>query len=207
MLTKIVFALLWTLVFFLAVLLVLPFSYRGYANFKESRLIGGGKLEWAFGLLGVKIALHERRRYEILLLGWTVSSGEIESVQSGYKKSKGKKEKKKTSRKKPDIRELMKIGKVFLSKLLKVLGPDYIGIRGTYGFEDPAMTGLVSGFVAIAKNASKSADIAIYPEFTGEFVDMEAEFYGGFSLGRLAMLGLSTLLKKPVRSLLFAGRK
>lgn len=211
-LTKIAFALLWILVFFLAVLLLLlvvPFSYRGRMDFNGDGLSGEGKLEWAFGLLGIGISIKEEKRYEFSLFKRTVSSGVLGDKELEIKESKRKKKKEKKNLGKRDleIRELMKIGKNLLVKLHKALGPEYIGIHGRYGFEDPAMTGIVSGVVGISEEVSKSADIKLYPEFAGELVDVQAEFYGRFSLGRLAVLAISTVLKKPVRRLVFANGK
>lgn len=209
-LIKIAFALLWILVFFLVallLLLVVPFSYRGRMDFNEDGLSGEGKLEWAFGLLGIVISTKEEKRYEFLLFKRTVTSGTLGARKEKIKESKKKKEKKQRSKKDLEIRELIKIGKNLLVKLHKALGPDYIGIHGRYGFEDPAVTGIVSGVVGIAEEVSKSADIRLYPEFAGELVDVQAEFYGSFSLGRLAVLAISTVLKKPVRRLVFTNGK
>lgn len=211
-LTKVALILLWILVFFLAallLLLVIPFSYRGRINLKEHSLSGEGKFEWAFGFLGIGISIKEEKRYEFSLFKRTVSSGVWgdEQLETKESKRKKKKEKKNPGKRDLEIKKLMKIGKEFLSRLLKVMGPDYIGVHGKYGFEDPAITGMVSGLVTIAEGVSKSADIRLYPEFAGELVDVQAEFYGRFSLGRLAMLVLSTVLKKPVRKLVFTNGK
>jgi hypothetical protein len=80
-------------------------------------------------------------------------------------------------------------------------------LYGTYGFDDPSLTGMVSGAAAIIKAIIPNARVGLYPDFTREVLDLDFRAEGSMTVGSLAYQTIKTALKKPVRKILFRRKK
>ncbi len=96
----------------------------------------------------------------------------------------------------------------YIKKVLKVIKPKYLHIKGRYGFEDPSITGMASGIVGIINACVPHAKLQLYPEFTEEVMDFDLLVEGRMQMGTLAYHTLRTVLKKDIRKILFnKGKK
>ena len=91
--------------------------------------------------------------------------------------------------------------------MLNIVKPKYIHFYGTYGFEDPSVTGIVSGAAAVIKAMLPHAKVGLYPDFTQEIIDLDLLAEGSMTAGSLVYQTIRTVLKKPVRKILFRKKK
>jgi hypothetical protein len=80
-------------------------------------------------------------------------------------------------------------------------------LYGTYGFEDPSLTGIICGVTGIIKSIIPHARIHLTPDFTREVIDLDLRAEGSMVIGNLAYQTIRTVLKKPVRKVLFKKKK
>ena len=90
-------------------------------------------------------------------------------------------------------------------KLFKILRPKRFRVTGTVGFADPSTTGI---FVGVCEMVVMHFDIGKYVRLGGDFDSSKTEAHlkinakGSISLGRIVLLSIGLLLKKPVRTLI-----
>lgn len=196
-------------------LLLIPFNYKGKVlaadGFRAQLSFG-----WAGRLLGIKAEL-EGEAYDVSLTVLdrkiykfkTGSTGEQEeqAEPSLEEKAEGRKEKKGPSLKELANRTLINEIIDYFKRLLGIIKPRYLHLCGTYGFEDPSLTGIVSGTAGIIKGIIPYARLELTPDFTREIIDLELRAEGSVSAGNIAYQTLRTVLKKPVREILFRKKK
>jgi hypothetical protein len=160
-----------------------------------------GRVRWAGGLLRLELIRSEGI--------YQCSLGFL-----GLKKAIPKSEKKTPSRKKPRTKkrrassngnilsfvnpQLFFAVKAVLFKLVQAL---HLGLNlsGTYGFDDPSLTGITMGVIATLNRGSKSIDLN--PDFTKAVVDIRGRIRGWLSPFQIIVIGVKFFLKKPVRAI------
>lgn len=108
-----------------------------------------------------------------------------------------------------DLLERNFVNEVFgyLKKIFGILKPRNLYLRGVYGFEDPALTGFASGVISIAKSCFPNATIYLEPTFYDEVLRLDFKARGRIVLAPLMYQTIKTVLRKPVRRLLFKKKK
>lgn len=196
-------------------LLIIPVNYRGQVLTAE-----GLRVQLAFGwagkLLGISAEI-EGEDYDIALriLNKKVYTHKGKGQEAEKERSEGKTEKKaKDSKRKkgPGFKELTDrtlINEIleYFKRVLNIIKPKYMYLYGTYGFDDPSLTGMVSGAAAIIKAMIPHGRVGLYPDFTREIIDLDLCAEGSMTVGSLAYQTIRTALKKPVRKILFRRKK
>lgn len=205
--------LLYLLLFLLGLallLLIIPVNYRGQVltaeGFRAQLAFG-----WAGKLLGISAEI-EGEDYNITLrmLNKRVLKLKGKGQEGKKEKSEEKTEKKEKNKTKkgPGLKEIT--DRTLIDEILKyfkgvlnIVKPKYMHLYGTYGFDDPSLTGMVSGAAAIIKAMIPHARVGLYPDFTRVIIDLDLCAEGSMTVGSLAYQTIRTALKKPVRKILF----
>lgn len=212
--------LLYLLLFILGLallLLILPFNYAGQVLAADG-LKAQFALGWAWKLLGinaeiegedVNITLRVLNKKVYKFKGKTDREEEEQTLQQPEGKEK---EKKKKDRKGPKLKELADrtlINEIleYFRRVLNIAKPKYLHIYGTYGFDDPSLTGIVCGITGIIKSMIPHARLHLTPDFTQEVMDLDLRAEGSMVVGSIAYQTIRTVLKKPVRKILFRKKK
>lgn len=212
--------LIYLLLFFLGLLLLLlliPFNYTGQVLTSDGlrvQLILG----WAWKLLGINAEIQEedvditlrvmnKRVYKFKGRAGSEGEKEEESKEQQEKKEKGKKDRKGFSLKELTDNTLINEILAYFKRVLNIAKPKYMHLYGTYGFDDPSLTGIVSGIAGIIKSIIPHARIQLTPDFTQEIIDLDFRAEGSMVVGSLAFQTVRTVLKKPVRKILFRKKK
>ncbi|MBE6011540.1 MAG: DUF2953 domain-containing protein [Lachnospiraceae bacterium] len=99
----------------------------------------------------------------------------------------------------PDRDELIRLGKDFLKKSLKTFKVKIFFLKGRIGFESPDHTAYAIGALSVF-NAwiKKPYYIQVTPDFQEEKINLSIDSKGNIYLGRLCVLFIRFVLKKPV---------
>lgn len=196
-------------------LLAIPINYGGQVlttdGFRAQLNLG-----WAGQLLGIKADI-EGQDLDITLRVLEKNVYKLKSKETGTKKEKPeqkpeKKEKDKKEKRGPKLRELTDktvINEIleYFKRVLNIAKPKYIHLYGTYGFDDPSLTGMVCGAAAILKAMIPHGRFGLHPDFTREIIDLDLRAEGSMMLGSLAYQTLRTAMRKPLRKILFKKKK
>lgn len=212
---KILLFLLLSIVGLLIILLSIPIRYSGML------VTSGGlrvqlSLGWAWRLLGVNVE-RDREAYDITLRIFNRSIYKLERKKSEENaeqlkeqhEKKEKEEKKRGQFSLNDFTDRALINEIleYFKRVLDIAGPKYFQLYGTYGFDDPSLTGIVCGATEMIKAIIPNARLELTPDFTGEAMDLNLRVDGSVSAGRLVYQTIRTMLKKPVRKTLFGEKK
>ncbi|AWI06370.1 DUF2953 domain-containing protein [Clostridium drakei] len=206
---KVLGILLCIILFILALLLFIPFKYNLYYNINDSSNFEGTIL-WLFNLFKIKALQEENFKITLFIGNKAIrvisesEHSEIKEVKNDNKKSK----KTKTN----NIKSFME--KKFLScvfsyfkDMLKIVKPDEVKINGVYGFDDPCITGLLSGFIPIIAQVIPHSYINLNPVFDDDVIDIKASMCGKTFLFLMVFRTLKFILKKDVRKILLKKSK
>lgn len=193
-------------------LLIIPVNYRGQVLTAE-----GFRAQFAFGWAGKLFGISAEIKgedYDVTLriLDKRVHKLKSKGQEGEKKQSEQKTEKKAKEKKVPGFREITDgalINEIleYIKRVLNVVKPKYIHLYGTYGFDDPSITGMVCGAAAAIKPMIPHARVRLYPDFTQEIIDLDLRAEGSMTVGSLAYQTIRTVLKKPVRKILFRKKK
>lgn len=95
----------------------------------------------------------------------------------------------------------------YLKDIFIIIKPSRIKIHGTYSFQDPSITGILSGFILIANNVIPFTNISLQPSFDGEKININADISGQILLLTIILKTLKFILKREVRKSLFKKSK
>lgn len=196
-------------------LLIIPFTYSGEAQLYEGYRLRIN-LGWAWNFVKVRadvsddsvdVAFHflSKRVYKLN----DRKKGEEQSQKKAEKEKKKEKRNEKRGPRLKDItnKEFLKEILEYIKKVLSIAKPKYLHLYGSYGFEDPALMGIVSGFVGIIRSVLPDAKLALNPVFDDEIIDLDFRVKGSLTVGSVAYHTLRTVFKKPVRGILFKKNK
>lgn len=212
---KILLYLLLFLLGLVVLLMIVPFSYTGQVlsaeGFRVQVMLG-----WAWRLLGINAEIEGEAvdinlrvmNKKVYKLKSRADSEEGEKPQKqSEKKDKAKKDKKGLSLKALSDRTLINEILEYFKKVLDITKPKYLHLYGTYGFDDPSLTGMVCGMTGIIKSIIPNARLHLTPDFTQEIIELDFRAEGSVTLGSLAYQTIRTILKKPVRKIIFKKKK
>ncbi len=94
--------------------------------------------------------------------------------------------------------EFFRAVKKGVHKLLRALHLK-INIAGVYGFDDPALTGIVLGWIYALNIRNNS--INLKPDFTKEVIDLKGSLQGWLIPLQIILTAIGILLMKPVRAI------
>jgi len=212
---KILVSLLLIILGLLLLFLLIPFNYSGRViaadEFKAELAVG-----WAWKLLGINAELEgeavditlrvfDKRVYRFK--GNNAVEKEEPAEEKPQEQEKQKKQGKGFSIR--DITDKALIHEVldYFRRVLNIAKPKYMHLYGTYGFDDPSLTGMVCGLTGIIKGIIPHARLRLNPDFTQEILDLDLRAEGSMVVGNLAFQTLRTVMKKPVRKILFKKKK
>lgn len=208
------FLILLSLIF---LIIIIPFSYNLRCAYKDAQTSGDIAIKWAFGLIGIRYWWEEEKNYQLIIFGRGLKQKSInnknkdrEEKNKEKEKSKPKKikkEREKITHKEVKVKELIHILKLFLRKLIEILKPKYFRLYIRYGFDEPAIMGMMAGIIAIFTEQIHNANIYINTTFEEEVFEGEVELNGNLIVSRIIILILTTIFKKPVRVLIFRKKK
>ena len=212
---KILLYLLFFIVGLALLLLLIPFNYSGQVLAAEGFRVKFA-LGWAWKLLGINAEI-EGEAVAITLSMFNKRVYKLKSRKTGDKEEEPqplseKKEKEKKGRKgfslmdfadKTLINEILE----YFKRVLNIAKPKYFHLYGTYGFDDPSLTGIVCGVTGIIESIIPHAKVKLVPDFTEEVMDLDLRAEGSMFVGSLAYQTIRTVLKKPVRKILFRKKK
>jgi hypothetical protein len=210
---KIILYLLAALLFILLTLLIVPFSYKGEAAVDDG-VTFSYKVGWFWNLLNVRGSKSEESQKSEVYLGsrrlFTVKTkAEVEKASEEDDETK---EAKKAAKKENNLKSmfdinLIKEGLNYLKKIVKQISPKYLHLYGTYGFDDPSITGMTAGFIYTLQNIWPQSKIQLQPSFTEEILELDLKATGNIYAGKLVWDTARFLLKKDIRTKIFKRNK
>lgn len=194
-------------------LLVIPFSYSG-----EAMIFEGCKLKinlgWAWNFIKIRADIED----EDVSVTFRVLDKSVYRLKSDKSeeeeepKQKEPEKEKKRKKRGPALKDLTNkefIHEIseYIKKVISIAKPKYLHLYGTYGFDDPAFTGLACGFLGIVKAMVPDARLELSPVFDEEIIDLDFRVQGSMIAGTVAYQTIRTVFKKPVRRILFKKKK
>ena len=201
----------------LGLFLTLPFHYDGEMMLVEG-VIGNFTFGWPWRVFTVKGNVEKN----VSSFGLYFMNYKLLSFQESSKKVKEEvKEKEKVVKEKIErverrkgitTKELLErsfLNEIFgyLRRIFRILKPKNLYLKGVYGFEDPAVTGMASGVISIAKSCFPKANIHLEPTFYDEVLILDFKAKGSVVLAPLLYQTLRTILREPVRKIVFKKKK
>lgn len=214
---KIILYLLAALLLFVMTLLVIPFSYKGEAEVNDG-VSFSYRIGWFWNFINVRGSTQEDQQTASVFLGnkrvFTMKTRgehkdeeEAEDSKKDEDKKEEKEEKEKNSLKSMFDTNLIKEGFQYLKKIVKHLSPKYLHLYGTYGFEDPSLTGMTAGFIYSLQGIWQNSRIHLEPCFTDVVLDIDFKAEGRIYAGKLVYDTARFLLKKEIRTKIFRRNK
>lgn len=212
---KIILYLFAALLLILITLLIVPFSYRGEATV-YGEISFNYRVGWFYNLFNIRgTRVDDSQKTEVYLSNkrlFTIKS-KVKTEDEPEKEEDDKdKEEKKSAKKVNNLRsmfdtKLIKEGFKYLIKIVKQISPKYLHLHGTYGFEDPSITGMTAGFIYTLKGIWPQSKIQLQPCFTEEILELEFKAMGSISAGKLLWDTTRFVLKKDIRTKIFRRNK
>jgi len=212
---KILLYLLFFIIGLILLLLLIPFGYSGQvltADGFKAKLV----MSWAWKLLGINVEIEggdvktsfcilNKKIYKLKSTGAGKKKEQIKKQPD--KKGKEKKGGKGFSIKDITDRAVLNEFMEYLIKVLNIAKPKYFYLNGTYGFDDPSLTGIVYGVLETINSIIPGARLSLAPDFTREEIDIDLRAGGSVIMGSLIYQTVRTVLKKPVRKILFRKKE
>lgn len=194
-------------------LLVLPFDYSGQVLTADGFRVKLA-LRWAWKLLGISAEIEgEDVDIALCLLNARVYKLKGRDTRDKGKHSKVQKdEKKKKGRKSFELKdvtdkELMNEVIEYIKRMFCIIKPKQLYLSGTYGFDDPSLTGIICGAAGAIKSLIPHANLNLTPDFSQEILEIDLCAEGRIIVGSLAYQTVKTVFKMPVRKILFKKKK
>jgi len=187
------------LVFFVPIFFHLQIS-------KYNDLILWVKVNWFFNAIYCHIKKEENQNLVIILKIFGLQIRLKEGRAQKKKKGKIKKEKKFNFRallNKPFLTKVFQ----FIKKILKHIVPQEFRVRLSYGFDNPANTGILCGFVALFSTYFSEYDICLNPIFDQEILEGELFLKGRLLCFVITYYVLQLVLSKTFRKTIKEAKK
>lgn len=172
----------WLIIVLIIVLLIiiamLPVTISGESSRHSGTLGGNFALHW----LVLRVSYDFRDRRTEILMGRYRILKKKEKAGSGAKKPAKVKKKpvkrKKAPAKLPDVTYIRLAGPCFwlFRGIIRTVQFKYLKIYTVYGLEDPAYTGILTGFIhALYNSFGPEHDISFDPDFTARVLDWDVK--------------------------------
>jgi hypothetical protein len=204
--STVLICILWCLVALLGLIILAPLHFEVEGEYAES-LSFQGQVRWAGGLLSFAMV----RREGTFQWSWSFIGVKMAATE---KKGKTDKIEKASHRKKPDTQkgkgdsggsissylnpQLFMAVKEVIFKLLRALHLR-VNVSGTYGFDDPSLTGMTMGLMSALNSRKNTIDLT--PDFTREIFDIRGSMAGWIIPLQILVIAIVFLLMKPVRAI------
>lgn len=90
--------------------------------------------------------------------------------------------------------EVISRHKEHLGKFISIIKPKYVKIEGIYGFEDPYITGILSGFIGAISLLLPAHSIKLNPDFFNKVFNLEVKVEGKTRIILLIVITLKFLI-------------
>ena len=199
----------------LLLVLLLPFTYKLAMTWQGLESQGTASVSWAGGLFKGYFYWGADKGFEGRFLAFRLGGSSAKAKKKSATKekeaeAKPKKEKKKAKKTKEkikwhfkDIQQMIRLLKEALVSILKHIKWKHFRLWVRYGFDDPALTGLVTGICAVFYETLKRWQIYTEPAFMETCFEGELEMEGRLLVGYILWIGLKTICQQPLRSLIF----
>lgn len=97
--------------------------------------------------------------------------------------------------------DIIRAGFVFLKRLWRSLHLRKLDITGVYGFADPAVTGMLCGFIETFRHSQPVAVINLTPVFEEQLLAGRITACGRFFTGEIFLVLLRFAFSRPIRAL------
>ena len=102
----------------------------------------------------------------------------------------------------PDKGEIVNQVVLLIKRTLKAALPEQLDIRGSFGFEDPCRTGIITGVICTAEPfISQRIRLSVMPDFSRKILELKTLVRGKISIISLVVPFCKFLLSKPIRKL------
>jgi len=200
---KIIVYLLILIIGLILLFVIIPFEYEFKTKIDE-KIMAGVNLSFFKKILIIIMTYEDKETlFLIRVMGLTI-------IRKKIKKSNRKIKKEKLKKKKDDFDIMDYIQGEFIKDLISyfkdiinITKPKKIKINGTYGFEDPSLTGIACGIIPLVSSLIPISHINLRPVFDDEIIDIYCEIYGRISLLIATIKTLKFVLKKSNRKIIF----
>lgn len=210
---KIILFLLAALLLLLITSLLVPVTYKGEAEVSDG-ISFRYKAGWLWNIINIRgIGSGEGQTTEVFLVNKRLFAVKAKGKENSEPEKKSKKKAVKEAAKKENNLKSMfdtrmiKEGLSFLKRVIKQLSPKYLHLQGTYGFDDPSVTGMIAGFIYTLQGILPQSRILLQPSFTEEILELEFKAAGVLFPAKLAWETARFLLKKDIRTKIFKRNK
>ncbi|WP_159150849.1 DUF2953 domain-containing protein, partial [Clostridium neonatale] len=162
----------------LTAIIFVPFRYIVKGSIDEG-FYGNACVKLLFGLVKLIISREKESskvKMQISLCGINISMADKKKFKT--RETKKSEIKEKSSKKIQFNKNLFNILCNYTKEVLNIIKPKYIKADGIYGFEDPSMTGILSGLISIINTAYPNNNINLFPRFEEEVYHIELEIMG-----------------------------
>jgi hypothetical protein len=190
----------------LGLVLLAPIQFAVEGEYAE-RVSIQGRLRWTGGLLRFEIIYSEGKFKGSWGILWMKKLNPMKAGKRSKKEKPSQAKKPRTSKEGSKSNgnissflnpELFRIVKDVFHKLLQALHLR-MNLSGTFGFDDPALTGLMAGLIGAIGRGASSIDLT--PDFTSTVVDMRGTIQGWIMPLQILVIGIVFMLMKPVRAI------
>ncbi|HCW54597.1 MAG TPA: hypothetical protein DG753_12880 [Clostridium sp.] len=187
-------------------LLVIPFDYNfhGYIN---EKIYGIADVRWLLGL--TKFIIYKEKEKSRIKIRFNICGLKVPIAKSkkNHIKDKKKKVKKNSNRKIRITKKLINICYEYLKDIINIVKPKYINISGTYGFDNPFITGIVCGVISMINSLIPNSVVNVKPEFEDEIYDMEIKGNGRIVGFIVLIRTLRFIINKEIRKNIFSKKQ
>jgi hypothetical protein len=182
----------------LLMLLFIRFNYALKVRINEE-MTGMVISKWLFGLLKIEVfKAGVKPQVKVYLSRLCIYSSKMKFTKKKSKKIK-------TPFEFPE-KEFIIDMLVLIKEVFNVIKPTTFIVRGSYGFEDPAITGITSATICMMQQNIPSCKIFLTPIFEDEIIDIEIEIAGNIKAFIVVYFVIKFIFKKEVRNIIFKKR-
>lgn len=216
---KIILYLFLAILLLLITFLVVPFNYQGGAAVMEG-ISYSYSVGWFWNLFSIRgsrsgevyttdIYIRNKRIYKVNIAEEEEMPKKEANEEIKKKKRKREKKEHKTKNNLENMFDMKFIKEAleYLKKVIKQVKPKHLQLKGVYGFEDPSLTGMTSGFIYTLQGIVPQSKLQLQPCFTDEVFELEAEVAGEILIGKIVYDTARFFLKPDIRKKIFKKSK
>ena len=204
---KILLIILIAVILILIIILVVPYTYIINYNVSD-HIIGTTSVKIVGGLLKFEHEkLDNKSRLKIYLTRLPVYSKEYDEEQDEKVEVKvALKMKKRVNLKSIGFKFIKKAVR-YLYEIGNLVKPKIFVISGTYGFDDPLITGIIASIVPIVKTIVSSVEIYLNPVFLDENMNIDIKCEGKLNISVIGFKTIKFIIDNKVQKLFKSKRK
>lgn len=198
---KVLLIILLAVLIILFTILVVPYTYIINYNLSNN-MIGKTSIKLVGGLLKFEHEkLVNKSSLKVYLLRLPVYIKEYGKKQEEKVEDKVVLKMKKTVNLKSIGIEFIKKTVRYLYEIGNLVKPKVFVIRGTYGFDDPVITGIIASIVPIIKTIVSSVDIYLTPVFLEDNINIDIKCEGKMNITVIGFKTLRFIIDNKVQKL------